>query len=244
MSGMCQSLDMRLKEASENDLGHEAFLTQMIQDEIAQREGNNLRRRLRAAQFGAEKTLEGFDFKFNSQALPPNVIRDFATCRFIDMKENIVIAGPPGIGKTHIAKALGHQACRNGYHVLFKKAHSYVEELVNAKTFFKYEGLIKKGIQVDLLILDDFGFRKMAAKEAEIFYELIDGRLGQASTIVTSNRPAEDWIHIFPDAVMGGAILDRLVSGARKLISTEAPSFRKEGRAGKYGEVDKTKKER
>lgn len=234
---------MRLKEASENDLNHEEFLVQMVQDEIAQRENNNLKKRLRTALFGVEKTLEGFDFKFNSQYIPATFIRELATCRFIDVKENVVIAGSPGVGKTHIAKALGHQACRAGYNVLFKKAHTYIEELLNAKTCFKYEVLFKKGTQVDFLILDDFGFRKMNIKEAEIFYSLVDERLGNASTIVTSNRPANDWINVFPDAVMGGAILDRLVSGAKKLIiSSKAKSHRKEGVKNDELEVDKAGK--
>ena len=244
LSGMVQNLDMRLREAGENDLSHEQFLTQMVQDELAQRENNNLKRRLRVAQFGVEKTLEGFDFRFNSQALPAGTIRELATCRFIELKENVVIAGPPGIGKTHIAKAIGHQACRNGFQVLFKKAHPYIEELVNAKTFFKYEGLFKKGTQADLLILDDFGFRKMSIKEAEVFYSLIDERLGSGSTFVTSNRPAADWISIFPDAVMGGAILDRLVSGARKMMATtKAKSHRREG-PKEEPQVDKGDKKR
>lgn len=99
-----------------------------------------------------------------------------------------MIVGPTGIGKTHIAKALGHEACRRGNNVLFKKAHCLFSELLNTDSYGRYEKLLRRCVKMDLLILDDFGFRRLETKEAELFYTLVDERLGNGSTIVTSNR--------------------------------------------------------
>jgi DNA replication protein DnaC len=229
LPGVLMNLDMRAREAVENNLSYVDYLSLVMQDELSQRESNNLDKRIKAAKFGMEKTFEGFDFKFNEAAISPKELRELATCRFIDLKQNFVMAGPPGIGKTHIIKALGHEACRRGHNVLYKKMHTLLKELLQVKNYSKYESILRKCIRVDLLILDDFAFRKFTSEEAEIFYALIDERLGNGSTIVTSNRPSQDWLNIFPDMVIGGAILDRLVSGAIKIIVTTAKSYRKEG---------------
>lgn len=231
LSGMSINLDMRLKEAGENDLSYLDFFSFMIQDEISQRDHNNFKRRVKAAGFGEEKTFEGFDFKFN-EVIPSKQIRELANCHFVDMRENIVISGPPGIGKTHLVKALGHEACRRGLNVLFKKAHKLFTDLLNAQLTDKYNFIFNKLIKTDILILDDMGFKKLKSDEAELLYAIVDERSGRGSTIVTSNRPPEDWAGIFPDMVMGGAILDRLVSSAHKIFikSKGVKSFRKEGR--------------
>lgn len=232
LSGMSINLDMRLKEAGENDLSYLDFFNLMIQDEISQRDHNNFKRRIKTAGFGEEKTFEGFDFKFN-KIIPAKKIRELANCHFVDMRENIVIAGPPGIGKTHIVKSLGHEACRRGFNVLFKKTHKLFKHLLSCQLTNKYDLLFKKIIKTDILILDDMGFKKLKSDEAELLYAIVDERSGCGSTIVTSNRPPEDWAGIFPDMVMGGAILDRLVSSAHKILITDknVKSFRKEGQA-------------
>jgi DNA replication protein DnaC len=228
LPGILFNLDRRIREAEENNLGYGEFASLLIQDELCQRENNNLKKRLKTARFGIEKTFEGFDFRFNEAVIPSVKVREFATCRFLDLKQNIVIAGPPGIGKTHIAKAIGHEACRRGNSVLFKKASQLPEELGKEKILCQ-ESLWKKCIRVDLLILDDFGFRKLNSEETEHFYRVVDEILGNGSIILTSNRPPEDWLSVFPDPVIGGAMLDRLVSGSLKIMVKEGKSFRKEG---------------
>lgn len=227
LPGILESLDMRTAQAEENRLGYLEFLSFLIQDEYENRNANSLTKAIRAANFGEEKTLEGFDFKFNQQWIPQATVRDLATCVFIENRKNIVIIGPTGIGKTHLAKALGHEACRRKYSVLFTKTYSILENLQDDLSRNQLMKLWRRLIKIDLLLFDDFGFRKMNQKEAELFYSLVDERLGKGSMIFTSNRPPEDWMGLFPDPVIGGAILDRIVSDSHKIVSTKGKSYRK-----------------
>ena len=201
----------------------------MIGDEADKRSMNVLNRRMRSANFGEEKNFEQFDFRFNESEMSKSTLRDLATCRFIDLKQNLILCGPPGIGKTHIAKAIGYEACKQKYSVAFSKTHAFFKELGDSTDKRKYEKVWKKYVYANLLILDDFGFRKMTGMESELFYDLIDTRIGQNSTLITSNRPITDWFQLFPEPVIAGAILDRLVSGSEKIIIQKAKSFRKEG---------------
>lgn len=227
LPGMMNNLDLRLREARENNLGHLEFFSLLVSDEVSSRETNCFQKRIRAASFEEEMVFEGFDFRFNEEAMPSALVRDLATCHFAEQNRNLVIAGPPGIGKSHVAVSIGHEMCRRGYDVLFRKTKKLLSELsmIYEK---RSQRLLKNCIKTDLLILDDFALTKIDQKECEILYTIADERLGRASTILTSNRPPEDWYSIFPDPVIGGALLDRLVSGALKVITTKGRSYRKE----------------
>ena len=222
--GMMNNLELRASEARDNNLGFVEFFSLLVQDEILNREANNFDKRMKAAGFGIQRTFEEYDYNFNSDIFPAKMVRDLATCRFIENKQNLVIAGPSGIGKTHIIKALGHEMCRRGYDVLFKKTNDLVNKLNDYSS--KADRLLKKCVNADVLILDDFAFRKIDQKESEILYTLVDERLGRLPILITSNRPPQDWYGCFPDPVIGSAILDRLVSGAIKIIVDRGMTFR------------------
>ncbi len=228
LPGIADSFESRCREAEDNELGYSDFLSLLIQDEVLNRESNNFQKRIRNAGFGKTATFEGFDYGFNRETFPKRMLRDWSNCNFVFNNQNLVLCGPPGIGKTHIAKAIGHEICRRGHDVIFRKTHKLLSEVNDDSYVRRSERIWKQAVSAKLLILDDFAFRAYDQREAEMLYALSDERLGKSSTIITSNRPVEDWFSIFPDPVIGGAILDRFVSGSIKLITAGGRSYRKE----------------
>lgn len=228
LPGMADNLDQRIREAEANRLGYLELFSLLVQDEIVNREANTLDKRLKAAGFSHECTFEDFDFDFNAAVLPPPLVRDIASCHFIERHLNLVLAGPPGIGKSHIAQAVGHEAVRRGVDVLFFKTHKLLEKLMDRQHPRRASILLKQAVSVPLLILDDFAFKTCTYDEVQLLYAIADERLARRSVIITSNRPPEDWFSVFPDPVIGGAILDRLVSSSIKVFLTNGRSYRRE----------------
>ncbi|MFH1125126.1 MAG: IS21-like element helper ATPase IstB [Pseudomonadota bacterium] len=225
LGGLMETLEPRLQEAQSVSLGYVEFLQLLVQDEIERREAKKLSLRLTRASFEEQKTLEAFDFAFNPK-INRKLIRDLSTCTFVEKKEHVLLYGPAGTGKSHIAQALGHQACRRGYDVLFTKAAKLFRHLLAGRADQSWEKRIKKYLHPDLLIIDDFALTALTPTQADDFYELVSERHLNSSIVITSNRPPQDWIALFPDPVMANSALDRLSHHAHHLIM-EGESYRK-----------------
>jgi DNA replication protein DnaC len=211
LNGMLDTLELRLSQAQKDNLGFIQFLELLLEDETQHRANKKLASRIHKARFEEEKSLEGFDFTFNPK-MPSQHVHDLATCRFIERKESIIFCGPVGVGKTHLAEALGHQACRQGYSVLFTKASRLLSDLGGGRADDTWEKRLRHYMKPDLLIIDDFALKEFTKTQAEDLYELIDQRYRSSSMIVTANRSPKDWYPLFPNPVIAESALDRLIS--------------------------------
>lgn len=224
LNGMLDTLELRLTQAQKDGLGFTQFLELLLEDEVQCRANKRLTGRITKARFEEAKSLEEFNFHFNPK-VPTQYIHDLATCRFIERKESIIFCGPVGVGKTHLAQALGHQACRLGYSVLFSKASRLLSDLGGGRADGTWEKRLRRYLKPDLLILDDFAMKELTKFQAEDFYELIDQRYRSGSMIATANRSPEDWYPLFPNPVIAESALDRLVSCSH-VITLTGKSYR------------------
>jgi DNA replication protein DnaC len=231
LSGMLETLDARLTQAHAGQLGHLDFLQVLCQDEIARREAMSMTRRLRRAHFDQQATLEGFDLTA-SPKLPAAQIRDLAALRWLHSGESILLHGPVGVGKTHIAQALGHLAIRQGAEVRFYKTSRVLAHLAGGHADRTWTRRLTELVSPAVLILDDFAMRELTAQQADDIYELISERAQAGrSLITTSNRNPPDWYPLFPNPVVAESLLDRLINTSHQVFMN-GPSYRPNKRPG------------
>lgn len=224
LSGILESLPTRNREAVDKQLSYTEFLALLISDEVARREQKKFISRVRRAGFRGEKTLEGFDFAFNV-SLNQSYIQDLATCRFVEERVAVLIVGPSGTGKSHLAQALGHRAVRQGYDVVFTTQSKLLGSLHAARATAGFERRLQNLVKVPLLIIDDFGLKPLRPPQDEDFHDLMAERYENAATILTSNLDLSEWGEAFPNRLLGAATLDRLRHGAYRVI-LEGESYR------------------
>lgn len=228
LSGLASSLEVRLQEATANQLNHAEFLELILQDELAVRYERMVARRTRAASFREQKTLEDFDWDFN-RSVKRKQIFDLAAGEFVRKHRDVLLLGPPGVGKSHIAQSIGYQLIKAGYVVLYRSIFDAVRDLLHDEAFEGHDKVMAKYLKPDLLILDDMGMKSLPKRSGEYLFEVIMRRHEIKSTMMTSNRPLEDWGKLIGDVPAATAILDRFLQEA-ELIEIKGKSYRLKGK--------------
>ena len=206
LSGMAEHLSVRLQEAKANDLPYDTFLQNLLDDELGRRRERLLDRRMKQARFPYLRTLDEFDFSFNP-GINKRSIRELASTAFMTRHENVLLIGPPGVGKTHLAVSFGIEAIQNGYSVLYRSVFDMAQDLSDDPQ----NDQLSKYLKPHLLILDELGMKTLPAKAAESLLEIIHRRYQQQSTIIATNRPIGDWGQILGDNAATSAVLDRFL---------------------------------
>jgi len=230
LSGLLLTLPDRIAYAKKTKLSELDFLELILQDEIDRRDQKNLTQRLDRAGFEEEQTLETFDWDA-PVTFDRDRVRDLFSLGFIERQEDVIFLGPVGVGKTFLASAIGHAACRTGHNVLFLRADRLFQLLHQSRADHSTEKVRRRLLAPDVLVVDDFGLRRLGAEQSSDFYEIILERHRRSSTIVTSNRTIEEWIPLFDDPVLGQSALDRLAHNAYQVVM-EGESYRKHQRPG------------
>jgi DNA replication protein DnaC len=228
LSGILETLEVRHRQAIEGKWSYVEFLSRLLEDEVERRAQKQLGLRLRRAALNTAKTLETFDFQFNP-SLNRQQLLALAACDYIREKRNALLCGPTGVGKTHLAQALGQEACRQGFQVLFVNTHKMLQHLNGGRADGSWERRLNVYLRPDLLILDDFGLKPLQPPSPEDLYDIVNERYERGSILLTSNRAPAEWPDLFLDPLLASAGLDRLTHRAEVVIIRGA-SFRAQGR--------------
>ncbi len=224
LSGLAESLDVRLQEATSSRLNHVEFLELVLQDELAVRKDRAIARRTKAAAFRDQKTIDDFDWDFN-RSIKKKQVFDLAAGDFVRKHHDVLLVGPPGVGKSHIAQAVGLALIKAGYAVLYRSIFDAVRDFMHDEAFEGHDRVMRKYLTPDLLILDDMGMKNLPKRSGEFLFEIIMRRHEIRSTMMTSNRPLEDWGKLIGDVPAATAILDRFLQDA-ELIQITGKSYR------------------
>lgn len=236
LSGLLESLEVRLQEAASHHLNHVEFLELILQDELAVRSDRLLKRRIKAAGFRELKTLDDFDWSFNPSIKKKQVF-DLASARFIREHRDVLWLGPPGVGKSHLVQAIGYHALKAGFIVLYRSIFDVVRDFLHDEAVGKEDKILSHYLKPELLVIDDMGMKQLPKRSGEYLFEIIMRRYETRSTMMTSNRPLEDWGKLIGDVPSATAILDRFLHHAEIVqITGKSYRLRNQARQGKDGD--------